>query len=91
VNLEWDPKKAASNLRKHRVSFHEAATVLEDPLSTTFPDPDHSITEKRNLTIGQSSSGRILVVSHVDRRTAVRLITARRATRRERRFYEEDA
>jgi len=45
VNLEWDPKKAASNLRKHRVSFHEAATVLEDPLSTTFPDPDHSITE----------------------------------------------
>lgn len=91
MNLEWDPKKAASNLRKHRVSFHEAATVLEDPLSTTFPDPDHSITEKRNLTIGQSSSGRILVVSHVDRRTAVRLITARRATRRERRFYEEDA
>lgn len=90
MNIEWDPKKAASNLRKHRVSFHEATTVLEDPLSTTFPDLDHSQTERRYLTIGRSSSGRILVVAHVDRGAAVRLITARRANRSERGFYEED-
>ena len=89
MNIEWDPKKAASSLRKHRVSFHEAVTVLEDPLSTTFPDPDHSLSENRYLTIGQSSSGRILVVAHADRGNAVRLITARRATRGERKFYEE--
>ena len=89
VILEWDPSKAASNWRKHRVDFHEAGTVLDDPLSTTFPDPDHSLDEPRHLTIGVSVSGRILVVSHVDRRDAVRLISARRATPRERKFYEE--
>jgi uncharacterized DUF497 family protein len=89
VILEWDPEKAASNLAKHGVNFHEAATVLDDPLSTTFPDPDHSIGEERYLTIGQSASGRILVVAHTDRGEAVRLITARPATPAERRFYEE--
>lgn len=91
MNIEWDPVKATKNVRKHRVSFHEATTVLEDPLSTTFPDPDHSVSEKRYVTIGQSSSGRILVVAHADRRDAIRLITARRATRSERKFYEEDS
>jgi uncharacterized DUF497 family protein len=89
VILEWDPRKAASNRRKHRIDFHEAGTVLDDPLSTTFPDPDHSTDERRHLTIGASVSGRILVVSHVDRHEAVRLISARRATPRERKFYEE--
>ena len=87
--LEWDLSKAASNWRTRRVDFHEAGSVLDDPLSTTFPDPDHSIDEPRYLTIGASVSGRILVVSHVDRRDAVRLISARRATARERKFYEE--
>lgn len=87
--LEWDPKKAASNRRTHGIDFHEAGTVLDDPLSVTFSDPDHSAEERRYLTIGASTTGRILVVSHTDRGEAVRLISARRATRRERKFYEE--
>ena len=87
--LEWDPKKAATNRRKHGIEFHEAGTVFDDPLSTTFPDPDHSVEERRYLTIGVSASGRILVVGHTDRGEAVRLISARRATTRERRFYAE--
>ena len=87
--LEWDPEKAASNLAKHGVDFHEAGTVLDDALSTTFPDPHHSMDEARYLTIGLSASGRILVVAHTDRGEAVRLITARPATSAERRFYEE--
>lgn len=87
--LEWDPKKAASNVAKHGVDFHEAGTVLSDPLSTTFPDPDHSIDEQRYLTIGSSLSGRILVVAHTDRGEVVRLISARRATPSERTFYEQ--
>jgi len=89
VILEWDPEKAASNLVKHGVDFHEAGTVLDDPLSTTFPDPDHSIDEHRYLTIGSSLSGRILVVAHTDRGEAIRLISARPATPSEQRFYEQ--
>jgi len=89
VILEWDPEKAASNLTKHGVDFHEAGTVLDDPLSTTFPDPAHSIDERRYVTIGSSHSGRILVVTHTDRGDAVRLISARTATPTERRFYEQ--
>jgi uncharacterized DUF497 family protein len=89
VILEWDPGKAASNLKKHGVDFHEAGTVLDDPLSTTFPDPDHSLEEQRFLTIGSSLSGRILVVAHSDRGEAIRLISARPATPREREFYAE--
>jgi uncharacterized protein len=89
VLVEWDPVKARANLGKHGVSFHEAGTVLDEPLSTTFPDPDHSVDEARFLTIGVSASGRILVVAHTDRGEAVRLINARRATPRERKFYEE--
>ena len=87
--LEWDPEKAATNLTKHGVDFHEAATVLADPLSTTFPDPTHSLDEQRYLTIGSALSGRILVVAHTDRDEAVRLISARPATPSERRFYEQ--
>jgi uncharacterized protein len=89
VLIEWDPVKARTNLRKHGVDFHEAGTVLDDPLSTSFPDPDHSVDEARFLTIGVSASGRILVVAHTDRGEAVRLINARRATPRERKFYEQ--
>jgi uncharacterized DUF497 family protein len=87
--LEWDPRKAAANRRKHGVTFHDAGTVLDDPLSSTFPDLEHSTDERRFLTIGASLSGRILVVAHADRQDAVRLISARRATPRERKFYEE--
>jgi uncharacterized DUF497 family protein len=89
VILEWDPEKAASNFTKHGVDFHEAGTVLDDPLSATFPDPDHSLDEQRYLTIGSSLSGRILVVAHTDRGEALRLISARVATPTERRFYEQ--
>jgi hypothetical protein len=89
VIVEWDPAKAASNLRKHGVDFREAVTALEDPLSTTFQDPEHSLEERRFVTIGVSGNGRVLVVAHADRRAAVRIISARRATPRERRFYEE--
>jgi hypothetical protein len=89
VIVEWDPAKALGNRSKHGVDFTEATTVLEDPLSTTYPDPDHSLVERRYVTIGESASGRILVVAHADRRGAVRIISARRATARERKFYEE--
>ena len=87
--VEWDDRKAAANAKKHNITFQEAATVLEHTLSITFRDPDHSFEESRFLTIGQGSIGRILVVAHTDRAEAVRLISARPATRRERRFYEE--
>jgi len=87
--LSGNPKKAAANRTKHGVDFHEAGTVFDDPLSTTFPDPHHSTEEQRYLTIGASLSGRILVVAHTDRGEAVRLISARGATPRERVFYEQ--
>ena len=87
--VEWDDEKAIANRRKHGVSFGEAISALEDPLSLTFRDPDHSLEETRFLTFGHGPSGRILVVAHTDRADAVRLISARRATRAERRLYEE--
>ena len=86
---EWDPKKAAYNLRKHGVSFKEAATVFGDPFTVTFGDPDHSTEENRYLTIGRSENQSMLIVVHADRGEEVRIISARRATPRERRFYEE--
>jgi len=89
VIVEWDDEKALDNERKHGVSFQEAVEVLEDPLSITFRDPDHSLDEARSLTFGHGPSGRILVVAHTDRGDAIRLISARRATRAERRVYEE--
>lgn len=90
MRFDWDEKKAASNLTKHGVSFNEAATVFGDLLGWTFPDRDHSQSEQRWITIGVSESGRILVISHTDRADAeVRMISARRATKRERKFYEE--
>ena len=89
MEFEWDPEKAAANVRRRRVSFNEAATVLEDPLSTTFPDEAHSEGEMRFVTVGVSSSGRLLVVAHTERNDTIRIISARRATRREREFYEQ--
>ncbi|HEV2206117.1 MAG TPA: BrnT family toxin, partial [Candidatus Acidoferrales bacterium] len=90
-NFQWDPSKARRNRHKHRVSFHEAATVFGDPLATTFPDPDHSASEQRFVTIGQSSASRILIVAHTDRDDTVRIISARKATPREREYYEEES
>jgi uncharacterized DUF497 family protein len=90
VKFSWDPKKAEENLRAHGVDFREAATVFDDPLSATFPDTDHSVGERRFLIIGMSAPGRILVVSHTEISDSIRIISARAATRRERRFYEEN-
>ncbi len=89
MEFEWDPAKAERSLTKHGVSFAEAATVFGDPLAVTYFDPDHSEDEDRFLTFGHSSAGRVLVVSHTDRGNRTRIISARRATRKERKQYEE--
>jgi len=83
----WDPRKAASNVRKHGVGFSEASTVFLDPLAMTYPDPDHSVGETRFITFGSSSSGRILVVAHIEVGDQVRLISARKATKSEAHGY----
>jgi len=88
VRFEWDRKKAATNFKKHKVSFDEAVTVFYDPLSATFNDPDHSIGEERFITIGYSSSSRLLVVTYTERGAAVRLINARPASAKEKRRHE---
>jgi uncharacterized DUF497 family protein len=90
MDIEWDKAKAAANLRKHGVSFDEAATVFLDALALTGSDPDHSIGENRYVTFGMSSSGRLLTVCHTARSDRIRLISARRSTRVEKGFYEED-
>jgi uncharacterized DUF497 family protein len=87
--FEWDGKKDATNRRKHRVGFAEASTVFDDPLSMTIPDPDHAITEDRFVIIGMSAERKLLTVVHTIRGEQIRLISARPATRRERRKYEE--
>lgn len=88
MQFEWDPDKAKRSLRKHRVSFDEAVTVFYDPLSVTFADPGHSISENRLVTVGYSWQGRLLVVSHIERGIAIRIISARLASRHERRRHE---
>lgn len=86
----WDPRKAAANLRKHGVSFDEAATVFKDPLALTYPDPDHSADERRSITIGRSVRQRILFLAHADHGAdQVRIISARPTTRTETHAYEE--
>lgn len=90
MQFEWDPEKAQLNRRKHKVSFEEALTVFYDPLSATFNDKEHSVTEQRLITIGLSSQGRLLVVSHTERREALRIISARRATAHERKRHESE-
>ncbi len=87
--FEWDERKAASNLEKHGVSFFEATTVFYDPLSVLKPDPDHSLLEHRLLVLGTSCQGRILVISFVMRGSQTRVISARRATRQEKRRHEQ--
>jgi uncharacterized DUF497 family protein len=91
LRFSWNRRKAEENLRKHRVSFDEATTVFDDPLSVTIPDPDHSVDEQRFLLLGVSNRGRLLVVAHSERDDSIRIISARRADRQERRTYEEEA
>ncbi len=89
MEFEWNPEKAIINRRKHGISFQSATTVFNDSLSITFPDPDHSMGENRYVIIGMSELGQLLVVSHTDRENYTRIISARKATRPERKFYEE--
>ena len=88
VEFEWSASKAASNLKKHGISFEEATTVFGDPLSYTFADPDHSDDESRFLLVGYSMAGKLLTVSYTERRSGIRVISARKLTKRERKFYE---
>ena len=87
--FEWDPQKAVANKLNHRVTFVEALTVFQDPLGRVHRDPDHSVSERREILVGHSKQGRILLVAFTQRSGKIRIISARRATRRERRAYEE--
>ena len=89
LRFEWDPEKAAGNLDKHSVSFEEAATVFGDPLGRIVDDPRHSADEPRCVLLGHSERQQLLAVMFTERAKAIRLISARKATRRERREYEE--
>jgi len=90
IDFEWDSSKARANLRKHHVTFQEAATVLRDPLAITIFDPDHSQEEDRYITIGTSEGGFALMVAHTDRQDRTRIISARALTRAEREAYEDE-
>lgn len=90
IDFEWDPEKAKANVRKHRVSFREAATVFKDPLGITIYDPNHSDEEDRYITVGFSTAGRLLMVAHADRGSRSRIINSRALTRKERAAYENE-
>ena len=90
LQFEWDSRKAKSNVAKHGISFDEASTVFQDVLSITISDPLHSVEEERSVVIGHSCRHRLLVVVHTDRDDRIRIISARQATRKERRYYEEE-
>jgi len=90
VKFEWDSTKAAENEKKHEISFVEASTVFGDPLAITFQDPDHSEGESRLLTFGLSIRDRVLIVSHTERSSTIRIISARQVTRQERKIYEDE-
>lgn len=90
LKFEWDAAKAATNVRKHGVSFDEAGSVFLDRLAVSGVDPDHTVREARYITFGMSGLGRLLAVSHAYRAGAIRIISARPVTRAERKLYEED-
>lgn len=87
--FEWNPAKAAGNLAKHGVAFEEAKTVFEDPMFITFVDDEHSVDEERYITVGISGRGRLLVVAHTHREERIRIISARKATKKEVSYYEK--
>jgi uncharacterized DUF497 family protein len=91
VEYEWDPGKDRTNREKHGVSFAEASTVFLDPLHVTVFDERHSIGEFRFRTIGYTSTNQLVIVAHTDREDRIRIITAREATARERRQYEQES
>jgi len=89
LKFEWDRRKAVLNIKKHGVSFEEAATAFGDPLSVTIHDPKHSDDEDRFLLLGETQDKKLVVVAHTDRKDTIRLINARPATRHEREDYEK--
>jgi len=89
ASFEWDPQKAKTNLQKHQVDFEEAGTVFGDPRFITFLDDEHSQAEERYVTIGLSKQNRLLLVAHFERKDKIRLISARKATKNEEKFYQE--
>ena len=89
LDFEWDEDKAAANLKKHKISFEEAKTVFADPYAITIDDPKHSVDEDRFIDTGTSADGKTLVVSYTERERKIRLISCRKATRTERKIYEE--
>lgn len=89
MQFEWDVDKAEKNFKKHKITFEEASSVFYDHLAITGIDPDHSIVEERMITFGLSLSGRLLVIAHTDRGESIRIISARKATLKERKIYEE--
>ena len=89
LKFEWDANKARENIKKHGVSFEEASTVFGDLLALTIYDPLHSEEEDRFVTLGESEKRRLIVVSFTDRDDRIRIISARVATRRERKDYEK--
>jgi uncharacterized protein len=90
LKFEWDRKKAAVNRSKHRVAFEEALTVFSDPLARVFDDEGHSIEEQREIIIGHSCQGQLLIVCFAEQRDSVGIFSARAATKRERKDYEEN-
>jgi uncharacterized DUF497 family protein len=90
MEFEWDRRKAQYNLRKHGVSFEEASTVFDDLLADFYEDPDHSVHEKRFLTMGTSARGRLLYIAFADRNPRIRIISARLLTKQEKKIYEEE-
>jgi len=91
MDFEWNADKAENNSRKHGIAFQEAITVFRDPLSLAYPDLDHSADEDRYLIIGLSSSGNVLVISHIFRNDSIRIISACKATKKERAYYETES
>ena len=89
LQFTWDPAKAAANLRKHGVAFEDASTVFRNPLAKVLPDPTHSEQEQRSLILGHSAGGRLLLVVFTETEERIRIISARDASARERREYEE--
>lgn len=87
LQFEWDERKAARNMEKHQVTFDEARTVFDDLMFITFIDDEHSLDEERYMTIGLSNHGRVLIVAHTDREGQARIISARKATKREEQYY----
>ena len=89
MQFSWDPKKASTNWRKHRVTFEEATSVFADPLASIFDDPDHSVSETREIIVGHTSAGRLLLICFKERAESIRLFSARQATAHEREDYEQ--